>query len=275
MRIFMLRASVSDDDGGMRVHPVRVVGPLLLCLALGAASANDIGLAPSRVSLTLAPGASVTETVTVATTSTLPQQVSVEAADWALDVAGNAIFFPAGAVEHSAAPWIEPEAGTVLLDPNSVRDFRFTVRVPDDPTLRGTYRAVLFFQVDPPVSDDGSFAVVSTTRIALTVYVTIAGTEEGGAELVDLFVDDGTLTFAVANLGNTLMRLGGFVELRDDEGATVDQVAVPDVPVLRGSEREVSLPLPEGVEPGFYIALALIEDSRGGLLAGELPFTFD
>ena len=48
-------------------------------------------------------------------------------------------------------------------------------------------------------------------------------------------------------------------------------IEVPDFPVLRESERELTLPVPESVEPGFYVALALVEDSRGGLLVGELP----
>jgi hypothetical protein len=248
---------------------------IALALSLGVGLANDIGLAPARLELTVAPGATVTETVTVATTAALPQQVSVGTGDWTLDVGGSVVYFPLGTLPTSAAAWLVPEAEALLLEPNATRDFRLTVRIPDDPTLAGTYQAMLFFQVDTPNETGEGVGVQATTRIALTVYITIAGTERGGAELVDLFVDGDDVVFAVANLGNTVMRLGGFVELRDEEGATLERIAVPNVPVLRESEREVALPLPEGTDPGFYVALALIEDSRGGLLAGELPFTLD
>jgi hypothetical protein len=66
------------------------------------------------------------------------------------------------------------------------------------------------------------------------------------------------------------MRLAGAVELRDESGAVRYRLEVPDVPVLRESERAVTFDLPAEIEPGLYVALALIEDSRGGVLAGEL-----
>ena len=244
-------------------------------MSLAAALANDIGLAPSRLELTVAPGGTVTETVSLATTSSLPQQITVTNGDWTLDLGGHVVYFPDGSLDHSASAWIEPEAGALLLEPDGVRDFRLTGTVPDDPSLAGTYQAMVFFQVDAPGDPDEGLGVVATTRIALTVYVTIAGTESDGSELVDLFVEDDALTFAVANIGNTVMRLGGFVELRNESGEAIERIAVPNIPVLRQSEREVSLPLPEAVTSGFYVALALVEDSRGGLMAGEMPFTVE
>jgi hypothetical protein len=103
------------------------------------------------------------------------------------------------------------------------------------------------------------------------VYVTVTGTERSGSELVDLYQpDEATLAAVVVNTGNTVMRLGGAIEIRDEAGDVVQRLPVPDVPILRESEREVRFALPEDLEPGFYVVLALIEDDRGGLLAGEL-----
>jgi hypothetical protein len=130
-----------------------------------------------------------------------------------------------------------------------------------------------FFTVVPPPTEGSGVGVVTTTRVGLTVYVTVAGTEQGGAEFVDLYAsDDRTLTATILNGGNTVMRLGGVVELRDEAGEVVRRLEVPDVPVLRESERELDFALPADLPSGFYVALALIEDSRGGVLAGELAF---
>jgi hypothetical protein len=100
----------------------------------------------------------------------------------------------------------------------------------------------------------------------------VAGTERAGSELVDLYqADDRTITAVILNTGNTVMRLGGEIQLRDESGVVRHTLEVPNVPVLRESERELTFELPDEVEPGFYVALALIQDSRGGVLAGELP----
>ncbi len=44
------------------------------------------------------------------------------------------------------------------------------------------------------------------------------------------------------------------------------------MPILRESQRTVSLALPDDLAPGFYVALAVIDDSRGGSVVGQLPF---
>ena len=66
--------------------------------------------------------------------------------------------------------------------------------------------------------------------------------------------------------------LAGSVPLVLGGGSNLLLVGAPDVPVLRDSEREVTMELPEDIEPGFYTALALVEDSRSGLLVGDLAF---
>ena len=132
---------------------------------------------------------------------------------------------------------------------------------------------MVFFTVVPPEAQRDGVGVATTTRVGLTVYVTIAGTERAGSELVDMYQpDDRSLTTVIQNTGNTVMRLGGAVEIRDEAGDVVRRLDVPDVPVLRESERELTFTLPDDLPSGFYVALALIEDSRGGILAGELPF---
>jgi hypothetical protein len=243
-----------------------------LMLMLGIAHAADIGLSPPRLELTVEPGETVTETVTLLTDAVDDQQIQVELDDFTLDPEGNLTTLPVGSLDSSSAAWITPELTDFVLAGGEGRDFRVSVTVPNDVSLEGTYHAMVFFTVVPAPTETSGIGVVTTTRIGLTIYVTVASTEKNTAELVDFFQnDDKTMTFAIANTGNTIMRLGGQIELRDEAGETKYVVEVPDVPVLRESERDVTLDLPAAMEPGFYVALALIEDSRSGLLVGELP----
>ena len=252
----------------------RVLSHLILAAIFAAtfAQASDIGLSPPRLTLAGSPGQTITETVTLITNSSERLQVGTEISDWTLDVTGNVTFLPASSLEYSAANWISLESTDFFLEPNSSRDLRVSVTIPPN-AEGGTYHDMVFFRVVPPESAMTGVGVVTTTRIGLTLYITVAGTERNSAEVVDFFQQDETsLTLAVANTGNTLMRLGGQIELRGEMGEVVHNVEVPNVPILRNSERELTLPLPE-VEAGFYVALALIQDSRGELLVAELPIS--
>lgn len=243
---------------------------LLACLSF--ASAADIGLSPARLELRGAPGQTLSETITILTDALNEQQVQVEVSDFTLSPVGEVSTLPAGSLTESAAPWIETEVTAFTLAGAEGRNFNVSIAIPDDPNLQGTYHAMVFFTVVPPPTDTSGIGVITTTQIGLTIYVTISGTEDNASELLDFYQDDPhTLSFSVANLGNTVMRLGGTIELRDDGGNVKYAIEVPDAPVLRDNEREVTVELPQDIEPGFYVALALIQDSRNGLLVGELP----
>jgi hypothetical protein len=238
-------------------------------LATPWALAADLGITPPRLALNASPGGAVVATVTVLTTASTDQQVAVAVRDWTMSIDGELTYLPAGSTATSTAQWLNLEAEEFVLGAGGSRELRIEARIPDG--AEGTHHAMVFFTVVPPSNETTGVGVTTTTRVGLTVYVTVTGTERSGSELVDLYQpDEATLAAVVVNTGNTVMRLGGAVEIRDESGDVVRSLPVPDVPVLRESEREVRFPLPDDLEPGFYVVLALIEDDRGGLLAGEL-----
>lgn len=251
--------------------PPRVLPTLIAIALLAAAHAADIGISPPRLDLTGPPGSTVSGTVTVITSATGEQQIAVDLGDWTMDVRGDMAFFEAASLAFGASEWIALDIEAFVLRDGGTREVRVDVTFPDD--ADGTHQAMVFFTVLPPASEAPGVGVITTTRVGLTVYATAEGTERNGAELVDLYqLDDRTLAVVLVNHGNTVMRLGGVLEIRDDGGEAVRRLEVPDVPVLRESERELTFVLPADLASGFYVALALIQDSRGGILAGELPF---
>jgi hypothetical protein len=247
-----------------------LVMPLLALLTISHAA--DIGLSPPRIELVGEHGETVVTTVNVLTTSSGDQQITGATSDWTMNVSGGATFLPAGSVPSGASGWIDLDADEFVLPPRGARAVRLAITIPDDRAVAGTHHAMVFFTVVPPPTETRGVGVITTARVGLTVYVTVAGTERPGSELADLYqADDRTITAVILNTGNTVMRLGGEIQLRDEAGEVRYTLEVPDVPVLRESERELTFTLPDEVAPGFYVALALIQDSRGGVLAGELP----
>ena len=250
---------------------VAVRGLITIMACFGMAFAADIGISPTRLELEGTPGGTIVTTARVLTTADTEQLIAIHLSDWVMGVSGSLTFLAADTTATSAASWLVVEVSELVLPPSGTRDLRLDVSLPED--AEGTHHAMVFFTVVPPPRDDRAVGVATTTRIGLTVYVTVTGTERSGSELVDMYQpDEDSLTAVILNTGNTVMRLGGVVEIRDEAGDVVRRLDVPDVPVLRESERELTFALPDDLESGFYVALALIEDSRGGILAGELPF---
>jgi hypothetical protein len=210
----------------------------------------------------------------VFSTSTKPVVLTVSTGDWTQDSAGKLTFLPPGAGDYSATPWATLSTSSVEVAPGGTSTVRISFQVPNDPALAGTYQTVVFFETQASPTPTKGTAILTKQRLGLVVYVTIAGTATKGSKLSDMYLDGKALKLVLSNMGNTLMRATGKVELRDRSGKTVATLPVGNVPVIRGSDRDLALPLPKDLAPGYYVALALIDDSRGGSLVGQLPFQF-
>lgn len=248
------------------------VATLLVLSTMSAALAADIGLSPARLALTVPPGGTTSAEVTVFSSSSASVPLTVSVGDWVQGSDGKVSFLPAGTAPHSATSWVVPSVSALTVAPNSQSTVRVTVDVPNDSSLAGTYQSVVYFQTEPKVSNGPGAKFVTRQRLGLIVYVTVAGTATNGSALSDMYLDGKTLKVVVNNEGNTVMRATGQVEIRDATGKTVATLPVQDQPVMRQSDGAIDLTLPKDLAPGYYVALALIQDSRGGSLAGQLPF---
>jgi hypothetical protein len=232
-----------------------------------------VAISPARSELVIEPGQSTTSIVTVINDADTESDISVEVEDWYIDDTGEIFFVPANSLETSGSSWVLPQETLFTLGAKSETEFRITVNAPNDPNLAGTYHSVIFFRVNTPASADSNLTVGVGARVGLVLYITIAGTEQVSLNLVDYYQDANDLVLVTNNDGNTSVRLTGTVELRNDTGEVAYTLAIPDVPLIRESEREVRIPLPEDIKAGFYVALAQIETSQGTKIIGDLSLT--
>lgn len=251
---------------------MKLLAVLSVFLPMSIASAMDIGISPARLNITVALGQTVVQTAKVFSTGGGTQDIAISTSDFTLSRSGAVELFPPSTLPASCAPWVAASSAGFTLDGGAQRDVRISATVPAKSALRGTYNCLVFFRVVPhrPSSQSNPLGLLQTARVGLAVYITVAGTESGGAKLQDVYQASGrSLVLSIENTGNTLMRLGGEVELRDESGDTKHILKVPDVPVLRASERDVTIKIPPSVASGYYVALALVKDSRGGVLTGQ------
>jgi hypothetical protein len=124
--------------------------------------------------------------------------------------------------------------------------------------------------------------VAFRSRIATIIYVTI-GAPTPAVELVDLQsrLQTGQPAAVVATLKNTgrvHVRTKGQLIVYGQDGRVVRRLALPDVPVLPGSERDVVVPLtddaqPVPLPPGQYRLELRVDVGLPEVLVGDTTIT--
>lgn len=249
----------------------RMASVMVALVLMSAAYAADIGVSPPRINVTIPVGGSVTTSFDVFWTGKEAVRLNLTTADWTMAQDGQVDFLAAGRGPYSAAGWLHLASDGIDLKGAGQKSVRVVIKVPEDRSLEGTYNAVLFAESPPsPVNGSGT-RLSMRQRVGVVVYVTIAGTEKNGAKLADMYTGGGKIHAIVSNVGNTIMRYSGSVEVRDASGTTIKSLSVGDSAILRGTERDITVKMPD-LPKGYYVLLLLLKDSRGGLLTGQLPY---
>jgi len=225
-----------------------LLAPLLL-LAGGLAFAfQGVGVAPPNSELTLQPGDRRVLTVNVFTTEKRPLTVRARYVDWTLTPEGGVVMLRPGENPYSAAAWLETTLDPFEISAERYRPVRVAVRVPEDPTLEGSYWAAVQF-VSEPIGTVEKASTRVRIRVAANfiVYVTIAGTERPGAKITRFEREGSALVLDIENTGNTYLRLEGHVRLLGENGEPIQTLALPERVVLREGLARIRLALPEDV----------------------------
>ena len=268
----------NDPVYAQRALIVAALGALLIH-APSASAQISVEVSPLRVELTAGPGSTTTQAITVANAGTEAVRVRAIATDWDLSRDGAPQF--EGAIEggpYSATSWIRVAPPEQVIDPGKEATVRFSLTVPA--TIQpGGYRTGVLFEFGPatvnPVGRGRQ--VMFKSRIATLIYVNV-GQPTMVAELTDLTVRTvGKQTQVVATVKNSsrrYVRTRGNLILMDQNGRSVREFPVPDVPLLPESEREVSITVidsetPVPIEPGDYKVEVRMDVGLPALLVGE------
>jgi P pilus assembly chaperone PapD len=265
--------------------PSAVVWALALAAAAGlprTAAAQDlfsVEVTPLRVELKLTPGATHTQAVSLRNESNKAVRVRARVDDWFLSKDGTPQFRAANPDDpYSAAGWLRLNPPEQVIGAGAVAIVRFTTTVPAAAKVAG-YRCAVMFEFDPPDAATAGKArdVMFRGRVATLLYATV-GAPAAVVDLTDLqprFVK-GQLPSVVATLKNTgrvHVRTKGTIVIYDESGKTVRQFALPNVPVLPESERDVSVPTggekDPPLAPGKYRVEVKFDMGQPALLVGE------
>ena len=273
-----------------------------ICLLFGtlvvpapASAQVSVEVSPLRVELQAGPGSTTTQPVTLTNYGKEAVRVRATLTDWDLTKDGTPQFEGAAiGGPYSATTWLRLAPPEQVIEPGASATVRFSAALPAvvEP---GGYRTGILFEFEP-----ASGAMVSPrrelafkSRIATLIYVN-SGAPATATELVDVQVrpapDGVEIVAMVKNSGRRTVRTRGTLVLFDAAGAVAREAAVPDVPLLPESEREVSIPVAVAspassgqalstssgqvaapLAPGLYRAELKLDLGLPALIVGETP----
>jgi hypothetical protein len=247
-----------------------------------AAAQVSVEVSPLRVELKTDSGGTTTQAITIHNTGRDAIRVRAAISDWHLSMQGAPQFGPEPEERYSASAWIRVAPPEQVIAAGAEATVRFTLTVPAETSAAG-YRTSVLFEFGPPAGSPLTHErdVVVHSRIATLIYVNV-GNPDAAIELADLqprVAGDrpAQIVAVLKNTGRRSVRTRGTMRIYNSAGEKVAECAVPDVPVLPESEREVAIDTvdpekPRPLPPGEYRVEVRIDAGMPAVLVGETTF---
>ena len=220
------------------------VGLLLLLGQTAVEGAVSISVSPIRIEVSVPPGETRTDVVTVENRSDEPVRLRVTVADWHLADDGTPVFVKRGkAPEFSMSDWIEVNPTELALPPLGSAPLRYTITSPAG-TPAGGYRTSILIESVPETLPRGQAAIAYlNARIGIILYNRIgAVTPDIEIAAQDLVPDPDApdrlmLRVKIRNAGRVHARVSGDTRIVDGSGRDMELAPIRDAVVLPESER--------------------------------------
>lgn len=221
-----------------------------------------------------APGEQYTGTIRVRNAGAEPRQARVSAADYRFHADGRTFFEQPGTVARSNAAWVRFTPAQLTLAPGEEATVAYTVSVPADAGLRGTYWSVLMVEaVDdvPAAVRAGRVGIAPSIRYAVQLATHVGQAERRIAlEGAHLATEGGAraLQVDVVNTGGHADRLELRVDLFDAEGAPAGRLTSTRGLVYPGTSIRQRFDL-ASLPAGTYRALLVVDTGTDDVFGAE------
>ncbi len=233
------------------------------------------------------PGRVYTGEMRLENMSPAAEKVRLYLEDWDKLPDGNDVSLQAGTGDRSCSDWIAVSGKTTELPGNSRDIVKYSIDVPLNAS--GSYwTSIMLEGVEMPDSRDNAektmqIMIKTKFRYAVRVFVNVMKDRHPDGAISGVTInknsESGSRYRAIVrfkNSGNTLLKPGGFVEIRNMDGVTIGRTEIPSkYYVVPGREREITTVFDGSFPAGEYIALAVLDIGTDRLIAGETHFVAD
>jgi Fn3-like domain (DUF1034). len=142
----------------------------LACVLASASASAQVSVEGSTVRDRRAqPGETYSGTFTVVNTSDESQQAKLYQTDYTTSADGTNAYGPAGTGARSNGAWVSVTPSTLVLPPRSSREVSFTVTVPADQSLSGSYWSMVMVEGVPRGSSESTLPAGKTSKVQTAV----------------------------------------------------------------------------------------------------------
>jgi hypothetical protein len=237
------------------------------------AQTEGVEVKPAIIEDRADPGSVYTFSVQVKNISNVEKTFYLSAQDIkGTDGAGLPIFSEETEITpYEISAWIQLPQESITVAPGATESVAFTVRVPSDASP-GSHFGGVFLDVRPPKQRVTGASI--GVKVGTIINLRISGEIEEGAQLREfstkrIIYGSANVDFVarVANMGNTLVRPYGLIEITDMRGAKVAIVKVNETSagVFPGEDRSFEASwVSEGFAFGRYQAVASLNYGEDG-----------
>jgi len=248
------------------------------CLSLLAANAALAGpvsvLGRLTRQATLQPGGKSEGTIVLRNNTDEPREVRVYQTDYLFYADGRNIYGEPGSVARSNSSWIAFAPRQVVVAAKATSSVHYTIQVPQEPGLAGTYWSMLMVEplaegsLDPPEPEKGKLKVGIRTVIRYGIqFVThIADSGKSDIRFRDkrLLINDGKqiLQLDIQNTGESWLRPLVWAQLYDEHGASMGRFDAGRLRLYPGCSARFRIDLSElsQLPAGNYTALIVADN---------------
>jgi len=224
-----------------------------------------------------APGDSIQGSVEVQNNTDELQNVLLYQTDYLYKADGSNIFGETGSHDRSNGGWVQLESEQIELQPTETRTIFYTVAVPDDETLFGTYWSVImieggsFTDVENEEAER-EIAIKTQFRYGVQVVNTLPGTSEVDLAIFDRRLEATetarVLEIDMINQGTRLSRPVVWAEIFTEDGISTGRLESERKRIHPGCSVQYAFDLSElGV--GMYTALVVVDAGDDGVVGSQ------
>ncbi len=216
------------------------------------------------------PGESYDGTIIISNNGDEPEEVKLYLTDYSTEAGGKKYYMDPGTTARSNASWITVSPMRFFIPAHEDYTVYFTVDIPGDNTMTGTYWSMMMIEAIPKESPESSFFDPEEVTIGVSTILRygvriISHINESGTispEIIKAGLNDEddivTLSLDIKNTGTRLFRLDFWVELYDTGGNYIGKYNGERLAVFPDSSIRFSADLSE-VPKADYMALVVLD----------------
>jgi len=250
---------------------IRVVAVALCLLLVPLAGHASIVLTGSLTKeYEVSPGKSYEGSIDVKNPDDTPQEIKAYQTDYFFYADGKTLYGDPGGLPRSNALWMTLSPRQVTIPAGETVSIRFTIQVPRDDTIKGTYWSVIMVEPVPEGSPESSrlgqkdigMGVQQVLRYAVQVvtHIGASGNRQLKFSQMRLSADSGRKVLAVdvENTGERWLRGALWVDLYDSKGAYVGKFDGGKQRMYPGTSARFTVEL-IGIQDASYKALIVVD----------------